>query len=268
MTTSHTAAMTPSATPQAMISPRCGRRAASCAERSGDGDDERDPPLVADDEIPPEAPEPGEAHTITLLRRPAQGADAELRAGEPRQQDQRQSDVTARPLDGMTVLGDGVQALDEPEHAERRQQEPDAVLDQVLGHARERAMDGDSDREHERERRLHPPTAGAPVGRARSEAHDDEHDLEPFEQHALERDREGVPVETQAEVAGGVVRGFRLRHEGLVLVVQSEAAAAAQNRLAQPLQPEGQEQDADDELQPVPSSVLRDPRADGGDERR
>ena len=163
-----------------------------------------------------------------------------------------QSDIAAGPLDGMTVLGDGVQALDEPEHAERREQEADAVLDQVLGHARERAMDGDPDREHQRECRAGTHRRGPRSDVLAPKLTTMNTTSSPSSSTPLNAIVKAYQSRPRRRSRDAVVRGLRLRHEGLVLVMQGEAPAAAKNRLAQPLQPERQEQHADDELQPVP----------------
>ena len=64
----------------------------------------------------------------------------------------------------------------------------------------------------------------------------------PFEQHALEGQREPVPVEPGAFGVPCGARLLLLAGEDLRLVVQRLVAARAQDRLAQPLQPEGEEQ--------------------------
>ena len=93
---------------------------------------------------------------------------------------------------------------------------------------------------------------------------DDEGDLEALEQDALERDRERVPVEP-GRSARPAARGLlALLAEGLLLVVQRLVAARAQDRLAQPLQPEDEQQRADDQ----PQRVDRDSAAAPGRARR
>ena len=85
----------------------------------------------------------------------------------------------------------------------------------------------------------------------------------PFEEHALERDRERVPVVCRSLAVGAEQRdlGFVDR----VLVVQRLQAARAQDRLAQPLQPEDQQHRADDESQRVDRQV-RERGAERGDD--
>ena len=91
--------------------------------------------------------------------------------------------------------------------------------------------------------RRRPPRARAVLRAAEGE--DDEGDLEALEQDALERDGERVPV----DAARGVARPrlpLAARAEGRGLVVQGHVAGRAQDRLAQPLQPEGEQQRADE----------------------
>ena len=82
-----------------------------------------------------------------------------------------------------------------------------------------------------------------------AEGEHDEHDLESLEQHALERKREAVPVEAGALDLRGAARFGELLREERVLVVQRLVAAGAQDRLAQPLQAEDEQERADDEPQ-------------------
>ena len=84
-----------------------------------------------------------------------------------------------------------------------------------------------------------------------TEREDDEHDLEPLEQHALEREDEAVPVEAGPLDVRGALRVGELAREDRVLVVQRLEAARTEDRLPQPLQPEDEEQSADDEPQRV-----------------
>ena len=82
-----------------------------------------------------------------------------------------------------------------------------------------------------------------------AERQDDERHLEPLQEHALEREGEAVPIEPGALVTRS---GFGLRsssREDRVLVVQRLEAARAQDRLAQPLEAEDEQQRADDESQ-------------------
>ena len=82
-----------------------------------------------------------------------------------------------------------------PEHAERGQHHADPELQRVLGDARQRRVHDDAGDRARRPARPRPPIAARPTLRWRAaEGHDDERDLEPFEEHALERDGERVPV--------------------------------------------------------------------------
>ena len=78
----------------------------------------------------------------------------------------------------------------------------------------------------------------------------DERDLESLEEHALERDGEGVPVD-RAGTPRACSAASTLFFEDLFFVVQRLQPAGAQDRLAQPLQTEHQQQRADDESQRV-----------------
>ena len=103
-----------------------------------------------------------------------------------------------------------------------------------------RTSDADDGDEHERD-------AGAERGEPdaalrAAEREDDERDLEPLEQHALEREREAVPVEARALLVPCGARLRQLAREDRRLVVQRLVAARAQDRLAQPLQPEHEQQ--------------------------
>ena len=157
--------------------------------------------------------------------------------------------VAAGPAQARVVGREPAQALDGPEGAEGAEQQPDDELDRVLGHARERLVQrhagGEDDHAADRraERR-----EGDRVG-VEPEGDDDEDDLEALEEDPLEADHEGEPVEPEAALVAGGPRGLDLRAERVLLVVQGLQAGGAQDRLAQPLQPEDQQQRADDELQ-------------------
>ncbi len=74
------------------------------------------------------------------------------------------------------------------------------------------------------------------------QGNDDESDLEAFEQHPFERDDEGVPVDP-GPVAGGSPCGAFALGKGRIFVAQCLETAGTQDRLAEPLQAED-EQDA------------------------
>ena len=106
------------------------------AER--DRDAGGDAPVVADDEVPPEAAERAEvphasapaATSCDRRRRSARTSANETSAEEGDHAEQRE--LVAGPVDAG--------ALGAPEAAEARQQQPDRELDRVLGHARERPV--------------------------------------------------------------------------------------------------------------------------------
>ena len=83
-----------------------------------------------------------------------------------------------------------------------------------------------------------------------TEGNDDERHLEALEQHTLEGDRERVGVKPRARAADGA-GGGPLLLECRLLVVERLVAAGPQDRLSQPLQPEDQQQAADDDAKPL-----------------
>ena len=87
----------------------------------------------------------------------------------------------------------------------------------------------------------------------------DEGDLQALEQHALEADGERVAVERRGGRARGARRGLGLLLEREQLVVQVLQSRPAQDRLAQPLQPEDQQQPADEDAQRVRAAARSAP---------
>ena len=85
-------------------------------------------------------------------------------------------------------------ALGAPEDAERREHHADGELHRVLRHARQRRSHRKAGRHHDRHRRERGHRGEADPVLVGAEREHDEHDLEPVEQHALERDRERVAV--------------------------------------------------------------------------
>ena len=92
-------------------------------------------------------------------------------------------------------------AFRRPEDPERRQHHADRELQRVLRHARERCAHEHADDDDEHERRARAERGEADVALRAAERDDDERDLEAFEQHALEREREAVPVDPGAQLA-------------------------------------------------------------------
>ena len=131
-----------------------------------------------------------------------------------------------------------------------REQEADGELDRVLGHALERP------RARAARRRRRTTSAAAAAAAARPirpcvapNVMTMNDDLEPLEQHALEGDGERVPVDPVAGALAGRRGRALLLPERLGLVVLGLEAARAEDRLAQPLEPEDEQQAADDEPQ-------------------
>ena len=83
----------------------------------------------------------------------------------------------------------------------------------------------------------------------RADRDHDEDDFEPFEYHGIEGGGEGAPIVPVRRRAARE-RG-RLTLEDRSFVVKCDRAAVAQNRLAQPAQPEEEQQHAHDQLQRV-----------------
>ena len=212
-----------------------------------DGDAGSDAPVVADDEVPPEAAERAEA-----LHAPApagsaacrwRGAGASATSRSEEGEDGEERGLRAGPVTPAPSAA--------PEDAEGRQH-----------HARPRTSSCSPGtrlerRAHRRARRRRRATtaAAAAGGRQRDAAlralpkvSDDERDLEPLEEDALECEREASTSRAPARCSRTARRSLpRARGEDGVLVVQRLVAARAQDRLAQPLQPEDQQQRPDDE---------------------
>ena len=139
-------------------------------------------------------------------------------------------------------------ALGSPEDAERGQHDPHHELHGVLRHAGQRRPDRDPT-STTRTTALRRRGGQGDVVLIAAEGQDDEDHLEALEHHALEGEGEGVPVLTtsprrpRCDCGAAATCCWKIG----VLVVQGLVAARAQDRLAQPLQAEDQEQAADDE---------------------
>ena len=228
-------------------------------------DADREAPVVADDEVVPELREPTDPlHGVTspdvIARAPIERSTNATSASDTPTTNAMTSEercVTGGPVDART--------LGRPEDAERREHHADAELHRVLGHPREGLVDDHRGDEHYNQRSRGADRRQADVALRAAKGHDDERHFEAFEEDPLERDRERVPV-----VAGFGSSGLELGHLGpidRILVVQSLQAAGSEDRLAQPLEPEEQEQRADDESQRV-DRELRERRAEHGDDDR
>ena len=144
----------------------------------------------------------------------------------------------------------GAGALGSPEGTERRQHDADDELHRVLRHPRERGPDGDPRRATTTTAATAATAASGRLWLVAAEGQRDEHDLETLEHHALERQGERVPVGDHAPPLGRRLTGRPPpRRVDQRLVVQGLVAAGPQDRLAQPLQAEDQQQAADDQPQ-------------------
>ena len=193
---------------------------------------------------------------------------------EPGDEHDDDRQLAAGPLEALAARREHAQALDRPERPERRQQDPDAVLDRVLRHARQRPMEDRADRQHDRPGDRGTRRRERHVARRQPERQDDEHDLEALEQHALERDDEREPVEAHDRLGAGAARPPRPPSRKIASSSCS-AFSPAERRigLAQPLQPEDQQQRPDDELEqrlrePLDERVAGDDRDEGEDDER
>ena len=167
-------------------------------------------------------------------------------------------DVVAGPVDAR--------ALGAPEEAEARQHHSDRELDGVLGHARERRAHehADDDDEHDRGRGARDGEAESPL-RAPNvitmNATSSPSSRTPLNATVN-------PYQSSRPTRSPPPRSLlALPREDLVLVVQRLVAARAQDRLAQPLQPEREQQGADDEAQGRDRDELQR-RPERSDDRR
>ena len=106
-----------------------------------------------------------------------------------------------------------------------------------------------AERHHRRSGGGRRPRRGGDVVRVQAEGDDDEHHLDALEEHPLERDDKREPVEAVARLVVRAPRRLGLFSKLVLLVVQRLQARRAEDRLAQPLQPEDQQERSDPELQ-------------------
>ena len=241
----------------------------SCVEQRGQRERDRDAcgdaPVVADDEVPPEAAERAEI--------PHASAPAVTRTVR-RRRSARTSTSETTPKNAITASSESSSPGQSTPAPSAPQKQPKLVSSSptanliVFSGTREsgplREDPGDDD-DDERGR-----CAGdrePEVALRAAERDHDEDDLEPLEQHALERDGERVPVEAETSFVPGRRGLLALLAERLVLVVQILEAARAEDRLAQPLQSEREQQRADDEAERVDRDRA-ERRPERGDEQR
>ena len=139
-----------------------------------------------------------------------------------------------------------------PERPVRCEEQSDRVLQGVLRYRRQWSTRNRPDCAHDER--------GNPGGGGRDrhvpcvepERDHDEHDLDALKEYALERHHEAEPVQPQPPLPGRGPAGGRLLPELVVLVVTCLEPRGPQDRLAQPLQPEDQQQNPHDQLQSRP----------------
>ena len=235
------------------------------AEDEHDRDADGDLGVVADDEVVPEAAEaPDEAASCSMVRPPAGRGHGGGRGPAPDVGTARRG--AARPpatpssstgrarsspghSSGSFVGAEDAQALERPEGAEGREQQPDDVLQRVLGDLGQRPVEGRAGGQHDHGRDERGTDGDRHVAGAEAERDHDEDDLDPLEEHALERDDEGEPVQAEPALGRRLPGGRRRGAELLLLVVQALEAARAQHRLAQPLEAEDEHQPTDQQLE-------------------
>ena len=208
------------------------------------------------------------ALTVSPFREPAgqlcahEGGEGEEDNDEEPDQ-HRDGQVAARPVHTGSFA--------DPEHAEAGQHDADHGLDGVLGDFAQLARHQQADDSHQNRcgRRRQGGKAEAVLGRAQADHNED--DLGAFQEHALEGDGEPDAVVLLGPGRGRcsrralVVRaelGHRCRIN-LVLVVRVLVPARPQDRLAQPRQPEHQQEGPDDHAQRVERDVADQRDADG-----
>ena len=158
-------------------------------------------PVVTDDEVPPEARKADEEpHGLA----PCCGSGTRLTAARNawRRRSTRTSTSGGEQVEredreqGCVAAGPGRPgALGAPEDAERGQHGADGELQRVLRDPGERRAHEDGRDEHDQQRQPGRTGGDRDTAAPAAEADDDEGDLEPLEEHALERQRERVPVE-------------------------------------------------------------------------
>ena len=122
---------------------------------------------------------------------------------------------------------------------------PTANLIRVLRHVGERAVRGGADCEHDGAGHRGARGGQRDVVGVEPEGDDDEDDLQALEEDALEGHDEAEPVEAEVALGPGGPAGLELLAVDLVLVVESLQPRRAEDRLAQPLEPEDQQQRPD-----------------------
>jgi len=141
------------------------------------------------------------------------------------------------------------QPFDGPERAVGGQEQPDRVLQGVLRYGRQRPAGQHPQGGHDQPGQYRRDGRDRDVTGIEAEGDHDEHHLDALQEHALERDYEAEPVQPEPVPLAGGAGGPRLFVELLRLVVACLEPGAAQDRLAQPLQAEDEQQHPDHQLQ-------------------
>ena len=158
-------------------------------------------------------------------------------------------------------------ALGRPEDAERRQHHADRELHRVLGHARERRAHEHADDATSTSAMPAPSAASGMLPCVLPKVRTMNATSRPSSSTPLNASVKPYQSRPARSSRAGGARLRELAREDRVLVVQRLEAARAQDRLAQPLQPEREQQAADDEAQHVDRDQ-RQRRAERGDDRR
>ena len=143
-----------------------------------------DEPVVADDEVPPEAGEGDDATHVACGAGRRSRRSSRTSANDDERVERQETGIAA------SLPASEAPAPSAPQNVpKRRQHQPDCELERVLGHATQRRAHEDAGAGDDDEPRGAAPAASATLSlRSAAERDDDERDLEAFEQHAFEGD--------------------------------------------------------------------------------
>ena len=123
-------------------------------------------------------------------------------------------------------------------------------------------------RDHQHQRQPRARRRHADVAGGAAEGHHDEGHLQALQEDALEGDGEAWPVHRRGCRLAGLPQRRHLRRVDRLLVVQRLEAGGAQDRLAQPLQAEDEQQRADHQAQRREGNERGHRRPEDRDQRR